>query len=226
MKDYKGKVLLFQESSFNATLRSFEPVLNSVNAVSKAYEDLDTTFKFTQEVFEDIVINGTTNISQEYAARIEDQIKNSKFTSKAIVNNMRDNISSDFVEISATIRTLKAEEQAVLSRQKAYPVELGYIKIESGRAVLNDESKEAIREIFTRKIITDDQNHLYNLMLTMKQAYEDLSSFLQENGINLNTWGDIISDTHNGLCYENNGELVIDPDFLTIKLKTNGSTFK
>ncbi len=226
MKDYKGKVLLFQESNYNSTVRSFEPVLNAVNAVSKAYEDLDTSFKFTQEVFEDIIINDTKKISEQYAARIEDQIQSSKFTSKAIINSMRENVSAELVEVSAKIKAMHAAQQTATSLQSAYPVELEFIKIEDGKAVLNNESKEAIREFFTRKIQTYEQNKLYNLMLGIKDKYDEITSYLKQSGIDLNAFGEIISDKGNGLCYEDNGQFIIDPHFLTIKLKPHVSTIE
>lgn len=226
MEDFKGKVLLFEERNYNSTLRGFQQVINSANAVGECYEELDTTFRFTQEVFEDIIANGTKNISDKYALRIDEQIKNTKLTSKAIINSMRENVTVEMANLSEKIKAMHEAQEAASAGVSSYPVELEFIQIKNGKAVLNAESKEAIREIFTVRIRTEEQNKLYNLLLALKESYENLSAFLSQGGIDLGNWGEIISDTGNGLCYEKNGQLEIDPYSLNIKLKAHGSTIE
>ncbi len=139
---------------------------------------------------------------------------------------MRENVAVEMANLSEKIKAMHEAQEKATNGLSAYPIELVFIKIEKGKAVLNDESKEAIREIFTVKIRTEEQNKLYNLLLALKESYENLSAFLSQGGIDLGNWGEIISDTGNGLCYEKNGQLEIDPYSLNIKLKAHGSTIE
>ncbi len=84
MKKYIGKILHFDEVGFNEAIRFYQPLIKAINKVAETYEELDNHYRFTNEVFQDIIKNKCVNIKQQYLNLVNEQIEGSKFTSKAI----------------------------------------------------------------------------------------------------------------------------------------------
>jgi len=224
MKDYIGKVLKFEETQYNSTLRAYAPLLVSINEVGKAYQDLDTGFKFNQDVFFDIVSNGLNNIRKQYAMIIESQIELSKFTSKAIINNMRESIKGDLKELENKIVSMHETKARVSSTSMySFPVEYEYITIVGIQATLSETDKEKLKDRFSVKIRTEDQNKMYNLLLSVKSSYDNLATFLKENDCDLIAWGNLIGNSNNAMLYESLGTIEIEPYSITMKLKSSKS---
>ncbi len=106
MKDYKGKVLHYEGASYNATIAAYNKVIKVVNEAAEAYEDLDSTFKFTPEVFADMLTKNITTIQERYSEVIEAQIQSSKFTSKAVIESMKARINADVNELYIKIEKI------------------------------------------------------------------------------------------------------------------------
>ncbi len=199
MQDYRGKILHFDEAGFNTALKTHEPVLKAINKVSEAYEALDTSFEFNDAVFRDIQTNKCTNIKQQYSDLIEKQIEASKFTSKAIVQSMRSNVSAEIATLEQAVEVMfQAQHQAGLSNYSN-------IRIAGGKAVLSDAGKEIIRKMFEERIITEAQNLFLNHAVQVAEAYEALHSFLQTKGRGAHQHWPIIGGNHMNSLFDEDG---------------------
>jgi hypothetical protein len=224
MKNYIGTLLSFDEKNYEKTIAKYKPLLHAVDVVGEHYESLDTSFKFTQEVFEDIVANKASNIKGQYDVVIEQQIEQSKFTSKAIVNNIKQSAVIEICEFEKVINGMFETQQKaaapeyLVSQQKdtIYPVDFKYIRIIDGKAELPEEYKAQIKEAFEIKINTSKQNEFYNRLLSVQKEYEGLTTFLVNEGFDLNNTV-IISDTvQRCLLSEVDGKLTIEPETITL----------
>jgi flagellar biosynthesis GTPase FlhF len=210
MQDYRGKILHFDEAGFNAALKTHEPVLKAINKVSEAYEALDTSFEFNDAVFRDIQTNKCTNIKQQYSDLIERQIEASKFTSKAIVQSMRSNVSAEIEAMELAVEEMfQAQHQAGLSNYSN-------IRIAGGKAVLSDAGKEILRKMFEEKITTEVQNIFLNHAVQLGEAYETLHKFLREhNTVGANQYWPIIGNHMNSFFDEDGyGKLLMRKNIL------------
>jgi hypothetical protein len=224
MKNYIGTLLSFDEKNYEKTIAKYKPLLHAVDVVGEHYESLDTSFKFTQEVFEDIVANKASKIKGQYDVVIEQQIEQSKFTSKAIVNNIKQSAVIEICEFEKVINGMFETQQKaaapeyLVSQQKdtVYPVDFKYIRIIDGKAELPEEYKAQIKEAFEIKISTSKQNDFYNRLLSVQKEYEGLTTFLVNEGFDLNNTV-IISDTvQRCLLSEVDGKLTIEPETITL----------
>jgi len=216
MENYIGTVLSFNDGAFNNNIRAFNGLRKSINEVGEAYEALDTTFKFTQDVFEDIVAHNTANVQKMYAKTIEKQIETSKFTSKAIVKSMRDNIS---VEIEALNKKVEAMFNALsVARQSGFYniyVEFSYIKIVAGKAVLTEESTEILKDLHSETIKTQNQSDFYNQCLEFADRYKDIVSYLNEHHPEAVKHKAVLTENGNSILYVSGEELKINPNYFT-----------
>jgi hypothetical protein len=211
MEDYKGKLLNFNEATFNDTIRSYTPLLQAINKVAEAYEGLDTSFEFNEAVFRDIIINRCVNVKQQYSNLIEKQIETAKFTSKAIVQSMRENVSTEIATLEQAVEVMfQALYEAGLS-------DFANVDIAAGKAVLTPAGKEIIRKQFEERISSNDQNELYNLALNLCANYESLNLFLREKTNGGNQHWRLIGNSTNSIFEENGyGKLLLHKNILNL----------
>lgn len=181
MQDYKGKVLHFDGRSYNDTLAAYGKVCQVINEAGRAYEELDSTFEFSQEVFKDMLVNRSANIHTQYAAIIDAQIKYLKFTSKAAIESMKAQIPIDvqtvedkIAKIFDTIHTLGQFQSPFVTLH----FDIANITVLDNKAAITEETKEKIKDLCETKIRTDAQNEFYNLCIDAQNEFAKVVAYL------------------------------------------------
>lgn len=218
MEDYKGKVLHYDGGSFNATIAAHYKVIKVINEAAAAYEELDTTFKFTEEVLAEMLAKNITPIKERYAQVIEDQIRSSKFTSKAVIESMKARIDADINElyvkiekISDTIHTLGQHE----SWLNSIHFSASNIAVIDGKAIFSKEAEERVKDLCEAKIRTDVQNEFYNLCLNAQQSFSKVVEFLQEHKPQIVQGRAMVSDKGHGVFSVVDNILCINWSYVT-----------
>lgn len=203
MKNYIGTVLFFDEAAGAKMVQRWQPALEEIKQLAVVYESLDTSYKFTQAIYDDIMQNKCLNIARSYRETVEWQIRALNITAKAIAQEIRNNIEHCLNELSVCIETMcKTINQGIL--------DFADCKIINGQPVLDENSIEKINATFRIVVETPEQNSIYVAVLEVQNAYKKLSELASTRGRDL-FHTPIIGDTDT--CYlsqTENGELVIN----------------
>jgi hypothetical protein len=214
MENYIGKVLDFNQASYNASIQAYQKAMSAIDKAGAAFEALDSTFVFNQEVYKDMLAHKSANIHKQYSAIIDAQIKSLNFTSKAVIDSLRSKIVVDIQGLEDTIEAMAS----TAGQGSLYDVhfDLSNISIIKGKAVLADETKEKIKNLCETKVRTDDQNELYNYALQLQADYKKFADFIKEKNpkITQAPYPSTFLQNDNGRFTENKGELIINPNVL------------
>lgn len=218
MENHIGKVLHFNEYSYNASIRAYHSVMAAIDKAGAAFEALDSTFVFNQEVYKDMLANKSANIHKQYLAIVDDQIKSLKFTSKAVIDSLRSKIVFDIQDLEDKIQAIfTTESTAGHNSFHTVYFDLSNISIIKGKAVLADETKEKIKDLCETRVKTQDQNELYNYALQLQADYKKFADFIKEKNPKITEPPYTFAFFHpHGIRFtENNGELIINPNVLS-----------
>lgn len=220
MKDYTGTVLNFDQRSFDESIRAYTKILSVIDQAGEAYEALDTTFEFNQEVFKDMLSNKSENIHAKYAAVIDAQINALKITSKAVTDSMKSQIKIDVQALEDKIEAIFTALNNVYQYQSPSATiyfDVSNIPIVDGKATITEETKATIKDKCETKIRTEDQSTLYNLALQLQADYKKVMDFIREKNpkiIQSPYPRTIFHDNGGRLTETREGELKINPSLL------------
>jgi hypothetical protein len=183
MNNYIGTVLHFDQYSYSGTLSAYAKVFTPINEAGQAYEDLDKTFVFNEDVLKDMMAHKSSNINQQYAKVIDNQISSLKFTSKAVIASMKSQIQTDIHELEEKIEkifTAINEAHQFASPLATLHLDISNITIVKGKATITEETKEKIKDLCEIKIRNEDQSKAYNLALKIQEDYKNFIDFIKE----------------------------------------------
>lgn len=218
MENHIGKVLHFNEYSYTISIQAYPSVIAVIDKAGAAFEALDSTFVFNQEVYKDMLANKSANIHKQYSAIVDAQIKSLKFTSKAVIDSFRSKIVVDIQDLEDKIQAIftTASTEGHNSFHTVY-FDLSNISIIKGKAVLTDETKEKIKDLCETRVRTEDQNIFYNYALQLQADYKKFADFIKEKNPKITEHPYTFAFFHpnGGRFTENNGDFIINNNVLS-----------
>lgn len=207
-----GDKIHFYKEKHQHALHTIESIIvPAINEVVNRYEALGIG-KFNKEVFTMVITNNTGKIKERLLNTIE---KNSAALPQPLAAIIVDEkrISALYAPFQEAVNALHNKYTLAVNRQINSPeISLSDCIIEGSEIIPNTKELENRFSIF---IESENQIIFYKALLKLKECYDEVSSYMKENGLNTT----IVSDTYDirALSWENeDGSLYIDPVSITL----------
>lgn len=158
-------------------LSQYLPILNEVK---KSYENLELD-EFSNEIFKEIISNGTNRINIKFLENFENQLKRLQITSVVLKENLLNGSDLLFKEFESNVSTLKRFRPETFSRLKY--LKLNFISYSNNKFYLSEENKEQILENECRIYLENEiETELYNNIESFLESFEKLNESLNSLG--------------------------------------------
>ncbi|BAU54656.1 hypothetical protein [Mucilaginibacter gotjawali] len=179
-KPQERKLIFQDEAIFKSILTNLPEIQKNVIKLKEAYENLELSQAFDDEVFNEFITFGTGKTEKLYNDGLHASLNAIGAINKQIRANLLSNTETYLIALKTALSALKVSGRANASGD-AFPINV--ISIVNGVPVVTDSGYEKIKEDFCRTYIeTDIEHEVYNKLQNLASAYNSLLESFKETG--------------------------------------------